>query len=321
MQALFEIATKVATPLSLSGLVIMVLFLLYRQIIAGPLAVQLSKSQAFHTLNRLIGFVFALAVLATILGVASLLLVHFFPPAKREADVRPVGINIVEPPKPTSPAVSDTSNLNNPPAAPLKKVARLLPQKPELPDSKEYPKVEVMVRNSGDQIAVLKSAIFHVSNIFVFGNIGHPAVLENSWTYDVMLPVDKKPPYDVRIPISQTVPPDGADRFTFRLGNNASPYGDSMGGGPKTYVFQVKIQLEYNETGKTVSFDDFLVASSPAGRVVAKFVADDDDIEYDENGNRTTMAAMNAEKALRLSKVKAIRSNWVNAILADYLKN
>jgi hypothetical protein len=194
---------KIATPLSLAGLIVMVMFLLYRQIIAGPLAVQLNKSQAFHTLNRVIGLVFALAALATILGVGSLLLVHFFPPAKRAADIKPVGINIVEPPPPTH---SKTAEVKGE-VPQIRKVAVLVASKPDLPDTKEYPRVELMVRNSGDQIAVLKSATFHVVDILSFESIGHPAVLENSWTYDVLLPVDKKTPYDVQLPISQTVPP------------------------------------------------------------------------------------------------------------------
>ena len=57
MDSLFEIATKMATLPSLAGLIVMVMFLLYRQIIADPLAVQLNRSQAFHTLSRVIGTV------------------------------------------------------------------------------------------------------------------------------------------------------------------------------------------------------------------------------------------------------------------------
>jgi hypothetical protein len=34
-------------------------------------------------------------------------------------------------------------------------------------------------------------------------------------------------------------------------------------------VFQVRIELAYNEDGKTVMFDDFLIASTPAARVLA----------------------------------------------------
>jgi len=264
-----------------------------------------------------IGLVFALAALATILGVGSLLLVHFFPPAKRAADIKPVGINIVEPPPPTH---SKTAEVKGE-VPQIRKVAVLVASKPDLPDTKEYQRVELMVRNSGDQIAVLKSATFHVVDILSFESIGHPAVLENSWTYDVLLPVDKKTPYDVQLPISQTVPPEGADKFTFRLGNNASPYGDAIGGDPHTYVFQVRIELAYNEDGKTVMFDDFLIASTPAARVLAKFAEDGDDITFDEHGNKTSVSALNAAKALKLSKVKAIRSNWVKAILADYITN
>jgi hypothetical protein len=304
VQTLFEIATKVATPLSLAGLVVMVLFLLYRQLIAGPLSVRLSQSQAFRTINRLIVLVFALAIISSILGVGSLLLVHFYPPAKRPADLKPVGVNIVEPDQKASP---DTQ----------KNPAKLLASKLALPDSKEFPKVEVMVRNSGDQIAVLKTARFHVTKIFVFSGIGHPLALPSSWTYDVMLPVAKKTPYVVEIPISQTVPPDGADKFTFRLGNDGSPFGDSMGGGPKTYVFHVKIDLEYNEDAKTISFDDILVASTPAGTVSGRTIEDGDDVTFDENFQKTTVSKLNEKKALELSKIKAIRSPWVKEILGN----
>jgi hypothetical protein len=194
---------------------------------------------------------------------------------------------------------------------------KLVANKLHLPDTHEFPKVEVIVRNQGDQIAVLKAAIFHVERIFVFHNIGHPAALPTSWTYDVMLPVDKKAPYDIQIPISQTVPPDGADKFAFRLGNNGSPYGDSMGGGPETYVFDVHIELVYNENNNKLRFADFLIASSPASQVVAVTTEPGDDFIFDENGNKTTFSALNAARASELSKVKAIRSNWVKQILGD----
>jgi hypothetical protein len=310
METLFAIASRIATPLSLAGVVVMVLFLLYRQLIAGPLSVQLNQSQAFRTINRLLILVFALAIVAVVLGVGSMLLIHFYPPVKRPADLKPVGINIVEP----------EVNPKTPPNA-HKDPAKILASKLVFLDSKQYPKVEVMVRNSGGQIALVKLATFHVNKIFAFEGIGHPLALPSSWTYDVMLPVDKKTPYTVEIPISQTVAPDGADKFTFRLGNNGSPFGDSMGGGPKTYVFEVNIELEYNEDGKTIAFEDMLIASTPAGSVLGRTVEPNDDVTYDENFNKTTVGARNAKKALELSKIKAVRSPWVKEILGDSASN
>jgi hypothetical protein len=302
VQGLFEVASKTATPLSLAGLIVMAMFLIYRQLIAGPLSIQLNRSQAFHTINRLIIFVFALAILATILGTGGMLVVHFYPPVKRAADVKPVGLNIVDPS--TTPEKSPTRPTPR---------AQLVANKLDFPPTDGFPKIEVMVRNSGDQIAVLKTATFHVEKIFVFDRIGNGATLPTSGTYDVILRVHKKTPYDVQIPTSQTVPPNGADRFAFRLGND----GDLMGGGPKTYVFEIKISLTYNEDNKTLTFDNFLISSSPGSRVMGVTAETADVITFDAQGQRTTYSALNAPRVLELSKIKAVRSDWVKEILGE----
>jgi hypothetical protein len=79
MAGLFEVAAQIATPLSLAGIVVIVLFLLYRQLIAGPLAAQLSQSHSFRIVNRLVTYVFILGLLAIVIGIGAFLVVKFLP--------------------------------------------------------------------------------------------------------------------------------------------------------------------------------------------------------------------------------------------------
>ena len=79
MTRLFEIAAQIATPLGLAGIVVIVFFLVYRQLIRGPLAAQLSWSHSFHVINRMVTFVFILGLVARILSIGAYLLLKFRP--------------------------------------------------------------------------------------------------------------------------------------------------------------------------------------------------------------------------------------------------
>ncbi|SRR6266446_5902634 len=71
MVKLFEVAAQIATPLGLAGVVVIGLFLVYRQLIRGPLAAQLSRSHSFHVINRIVIFVFVLGLVVTILSIGA----------------------------------------------------------------------------------------------------------------------------------------------------------------------------------------------------------------------------------------------------------
>jgi hypothetical protein len=81
MKSLFEIASNVSTPLALSGIVIVVLYALFKQIIARNIFPQLTQAFSGEILKSIIDKVFVLALVARVLGFAGWVLTAFRPGA------------------------------------------------------------------------------------------------------------------------------------------------------------------------------------------------------------------------------------------------
>jgi hypothetical protein len=88
----------------------------------------------------------------------------------------------------------------------------------DLGEPVEPPLIDVTVRNAGDLISIVKGATFTVRNFGFIEPCEGGAGLEPSVQYDVeLLPVDPPPGETFEVKVSQQIPPNGADRFTFRL--------------------------------------------------------------------------------------------------------
>lgn len=124
-------------------------------------------------------------------------------------------------------------------------------------DGDQSPVLDVKVRNTGGQSAVLKRAVVHVHRAVRCGTMSGSmrltpyramragAVLPVSATYDVLIP----PPEDavgaaVGTGISQVVGPGEADRFEVRLGMD--PTFDA-------YVYRVSLELIYDGDDRSVT--------------------------------------------------------------------
>lgn len=83
--------------------------------------------------------------------------------------------------------------------------------------------VTVKLRNTGNQIAIIKSATFSIKQSAVLPHCLSQGSLATSGTYPVTLPPDPRPGTAVQAPISQQEPPDSADSFSFRLGLPEGP--------------------------------------------------------------------------------------------------
>jgi tetratricopeptide (TPR) repeat protein len=66
--SILEVGAKLATPLSLAGFALAVLYLLYRVLLRGQLLSRLGATHSFRIINRVITFVFILAIVAMLLG-------------------------------------------------------------------------------------------------------------------------------------------------------------------------------------------------------------------------------------------------------------
>lgn len=74
------VLNRVKTPLTLGGLVVLILYGLYSQILNLPgFRTALSSLAVAQLLQEIIKYLFWLAILAVVLGVGSYLAVHFFP--------------------------------------------------------------------------------------------------------------------------------------------------------------------------------------------------------------------------------------------------
>lgn len=68
---------RVKTPLTLGGLVVIVLYAIYSQILNLKIFPQLPAASAFIIVQDIIRYLFWLALLAVVLGVGSYLMLHF----------------------------------------------------------------------------------------------------------------------------------------------------------------------------------------------------------------------------------------------------
>ncbi len=68
---LFNVATKIATPLSLASLSLLVLYGIYKAIVGMGIFPELTNSDTFQLLNNIINKLFILALVAMIIGVCA----------------------------------------------------------------------------------------------------------------------------------------------------------------------------------------------------------------------------------------------------------
>lgn len=86
VQKLFEVASRVTKPLSLSGLVVTALYLVYRAILALDIFAPLGEEHTFGLLSIIADRLFYMALLALVLGVVSYVFVQHM--SKPQAAVR-----------------------------------------------------------------------------------------------------------------------------------------------------------------------------------------------------------------------------------------
>ena len=68
MEKLFDIVSKISTPLALSGVIAAIFFLIAREIIRKNIFPELTKSLAFDTIKLIVDKLFLLAMVAIVLG-------------------------------------------------------------------------------------------------------------------------------------------------------------------------------------------------------------------------------------------------------------
>ncbi|WP_433749160.1 hypothetical protein [Paenibacillus amylolyticus] len=120
----------------------------------------------------------------------------------------------------------------------------------EADDEEKFPILDVKLRNIGDEVAFLKRVVFNIHDFYEMIN-PHAIYfdrIESSYTYDMLLSGLETKNYT----ISQSVGPNGVDRFRLRIANDL---GDPIM--PTIYKFD--IQVVYNEDNLYVNSEKIIL--------------------------------------------------------------
>src|SRR5438067_2551359 len=77
IQALLNLAVKIRTPLALAGLVIVIFYAIYKEILSLNIFEKVGGTSTFLIIENIIDKVFWLAIVALVLGVLSYLFTYF----------------------------------------------------------------------------------------------------------------------------------------------------------------------------------------------------------------------------------------------------
>lgn len=217
----------------IGGISLGVFFFLFRDVLRTKIFPQLTKEQAHHTINRFISLTTLVAVFGIIAWVAVKII-----SSKSVADIKET--NIEEKVKPGLELV-DLSFIT---------------------DTEEFPVLDIKLRNTGE-VAFIKSALFKVEKA---SELKHPSSGCESaepvnWTYDAMLPV-LNGPYEVNVPVSQSIVSGGVDRFAFKVGTSGIQALSSA-------LLIVTVDLIYDGDNKVLSTQKFALISRSAVSIMA----------------------------------------------------
>ena len=72
--SILEVAARVTTPLALAGVTLAFLYLLYRPLLRGRLLTALGSTHSFRVVNRVVTYLFALALVAIVLAISAFMI-------------------------------------------------------------------------------------------------------------------------------------------------------------------------------------------------------------------------------------------------------
>jgi hypothetical protein len=103
-------------------------------------------------------------------------------------------------------------------------------------------KIDIKLLNNGHGVAAINDARLIIQKFVVLPQCASQGNFESTGTYTSNMPINPKPGQVIDIPISQLVPPNGADRFDLLL---HAPL-VKVAGAPNIYLYLVHLYLTYN---------------------------------------------------------------------------
>lgn len=132
--------------------------------------------------------------------------------------------------------------------------AQYLPRSPQGGPQARPVKIEFEIRNTGDQLAIIRAARLTVQQFAALPHCLAQGGLPITGIYKAFLPMNPSPGASVDIPTAQQVGPDAADRFGIKLG---LPVGASF---ENVYVYRVRIGLLINNSSVPANAGEAIIA-------------------------------------------------------------
>jgi hypothetical protein len=107
-------------------------------------------------------------------------------------------------------------------------------------------KIDIKLLNTGSGVAAINDARLIIDKFVVLPKCASQGDFGSTGTYSSNMPINPKPGHVVDVPISQLVPPNGADRFDLLL---HAPLVQSTTGA-NVYLYRVHLYLTYNVRAK-----------------------------------------------------------------------
>jgi hypothetical protein len=131
------------------------------------------------------------------------------------------------------------------------------------------PKVQVAIRNVGDQVSVVNGARLEILDHAFFDVCEAGGALMVSQTYDVALPLDPEPNQVLGVDVAQEVEPAQADRFEFSM--QVPEPQDVVG----THMYRVRLSLTRDGASETLDAG-VVIFGAPQLAVETLWVTDED---------------------------------------------
>lgn len=163
-----------------------------------------------------------------------------------------------------------------------------------------YPTLELKLRNTGQEVAFLKKAQFHITNVYGLSSGLMFKRVPVSWNYNVLLP--STAPLIVDTDLSQSIQPNEVDRFTITLGAKEFLSDSSQ-------VYRVQLSLIYNEDNRRLDTDNFLFfIKYPAATLAATSIPE----------HQFKAAKKNLVVAKSISSLQGVRTESVSKFIKYY---
>jgi hypothetical protein len=122
-------------------------------------------------------------------------------------------------------------------------------------------RIEIRLQNTGERRTYITEAIVTVRKVIAVPPCGVGAGIRLSAAYDILLPRDARPGDTVEVPINQTIPGDGVDRFVFRVDRRKGELDLT------DFIYQLDLAVRHDNAADPIDVGRVVVSLPGAPRV------------------------------------------------------